>query len=598
MKKITFLALGMFALFGWQASAQFSESFDAGIPASWTVLNQDGGDYTWAGVTTIPHTGAGHVVVHWEAAAHNDLLISPTIAVAAGVNDQFSFWAGINGTSWTENFEVRVSTTGTAAADFTVLGAGTVTTDAFAGNYTKFVYNLTPYVGQNIHVAIVAVDTDRFYLYVDDVVSDALPSCVAPIDGVADVTSTTSADLSWTTGGAANSEVVVQAAGTGVPADANDTGVNVTGTTYTATVSAATMYEFYVRDECTLGSEFSEWSGPFAFNTFVVPGCSAPITPADGATEVPTGDITFEWAAPTTGDPATSYDMYYGETADDVTNFVGNFEDTTALITITGFDVTFYWRIVPINEAGEATGCEGDAWSFTTQSPPLPPVNDECAGAIAITAAGDFATGAIVTTNSGATEDTLVPSCQANVDSTVWYTVVVPASGTLTLETQAADGSSLSDTIIVAYTGTCGALVAAGCNDDKDADNSDFFSTLPLTGLVGGSTLYVAVSRYGSSGGAAGEFQLAAYDASLLATDTFDTAAFVSYPNPVSDVLNLSYNKNITDVNVFNLLGQQVLSKSVNANQSKIDMSTLSAGTYMVKVTSDNQVKTIKVMKQ
>ena len=38
--------------------------------------------------------------------------------------------------------------------------------------------------------------------------------------------------------------------------------------------------------------------------------------------------------------------------------------------------------------------------------------------------------------------------------------------------------------------------------------------------------------------------------------------------------------------------------KSLNANQSRIDMSQLSKGTYMVKVTADNQVKTIKVSKE
>jgi hypothetical protein len=46
------------------------------------------------------------------------------------------------------------------------------------------------------------------------------------------------------------------------------------------------------------------------------------------------------------------------------------------------------------------------------------------------------------------------------------------------------------------------------------------------------------------------------------------------------------------------LVGQEVMTKAVNANQSQIDMSHLSAGTYLVKVTADNQVKTIKVIKE
>jgi hypothetical protein len=83
-----------------------------------------------------------------------------------------------------------------------------------------------------------------------------------------------------------------------------------------------------------------------------------------------------------------------------------------------------------------------------------------------------------------------------------------------------------------------------------------------------------------------------------LANATFDNSTFTYYPNPVKDVLNLSYSKNITNVAVYNLLGQQIIVKTVNGNQSQIDMSNLSNGTYMVKVTADNKVKTIKVMKQ
>ena len=35
----------------------------------------------------------------------------------------------------------------------------------------------------------------------------------------------------------------------------------------------------------------------------------------------------------------------------------------------------------------------------------------------------------------------------------------------------------------------------------------------------------------------------------------------------------------------------------MDANQAQVDMSNLPSGTYLVKVTSDNQVKTVKVIK-
>lgn len=83
-----------------------------------------------------------------------------------------------------------------------------------------------------------------------------------------------------------------------------------------------------------------------------------------------------------------------------------------------------------------------------------------------------------------------------------------------------------------------------------------------------------------------------------LATNQFDKSQFTYYPNPVKDVLNISDIKNITAVSVFNLLGQQVMTRTINGNTAQIDMSHLANGTYMVKVTSDNLINTIKVVKQ
>jgi hypothetical protein len=85
---------------------------------------------------------------------------------------------------------------------------------------------------------------------------------------------------------------------------------------------------------------------------------------------------------------------------------------------------------------------------------------------------------------------------------------------------------------------------------------------------------------------------------SALATNPFDKSNFSYYPNPVKDILNIAYIEEITSVSVYNLLGQEVLSNSSNDNLTKINMSSLTKGTYLVKVTADNLVKTIKVIKQ
>lgn len=83
-----------------------------------------------------------------------------------------------------------------------------------------------------------------------------------------------------------------------------------------------------------------------------------------------------------------------------------------------------------------------------------------------------------------------------------------------------------------------------------------------------------------------------------LSSGSFNNSKFVYYPNPVKDMLNLSYEQNITHVAVYNLVGQEIITKKFDANQAQIDMSGLASGTYLVKVTADNNTKTFKVIKE
>ncbi|MCF6129307.1 T9SS type A sorting domain-containing protein [Flavobacterium sp. AS60] len=83
-----------------------------------------------------------------------------------------------------------------------------------------------------------------------------------------------------------------------------------------------------------------------------------------------------------------------------------------------------------------------------------------------------------------------------------------------------------------------------------------------------------------------------------LGTADFDLKNVVVYPNPVKDILNISIDRNITAVALYNVLGQQVLTKFFNSNEVAFDISNLTAGTYFVKVASDTEVKTIKIIKQ
>ena len=263
--------------------------------------------------------------------------------------------------------------------------------------------------------------------------------------------------------------------------------------------------------------------------------------------------------------------------------------------TITGLTAgqTYYVRVFTTT----ATALQNTTFDICIGTPPPAPANDDCTGAIEITPGGTISSFPVVGSTVSATNTTGLPTltCVAtNRSNDVWYSVVVPDSGSLTIETNPTTGTVMTDTVLTVFSGACGSLVEVGCDDDSSTSGA--FSLISLTGQTPGSTLYIGVWRYGTT--LDGDFQVSAYDASLLSNSAFESGSFKSFPNPVKNVLNLSYDKNISNVAVFNIVGQEVMTKVVNANQSQIDMSNLSAGTYLVKVTADNQVKTIKVIKE
>ena len=62
--------------------------------------------------------------------------------------------------------------------------------------------------------------------------------------------------------------------------------------------------------------------------------------------------------------------------------------------------------------------------------------------------------------------------------------------------------------------------------------------------------------------------------------------------------MTISNNNTIDSVEITSILGQKMMVKSVNDLQTEIDLSELSNGIYFVKVTSEGQEKTVKIVKE
>ncbi|HLA55066.1 MAG TPA: GEVED domain-containing protein [Flavobacterium sp.] len=268
--------------------------------------------------------------------------------------------------------------------------------------------------------------------------------------------------------------------------------------------------------------------------------------------------------------------------------------DVSSPFVVTNLQPSTYYEFYVRANCG-ANGSSVWAGPFQFKSGPVSVANDECATAYTLTPGGVFDDNPLTATNEGATKSVGPPDPTCSpfaFGGDVWFSIVVPASGNITVETKYADASPLVDTVLTLFTGDCNNLTTMACNDEG---GDGAFSLAALTGLTPGSTIYARVWEYGND--TIGAFRVSAYDTSL-GTDSFHNIDFTYYPNPVKNILNLSYSQDISEVKVYNLLGQQVSAKPVNATQNQIDMSHLRQGTYMVKVTIGNQVKTIKVLKE
>ena len=82
-----------------------------------------------------------------------------------------------------------------------------------------------------------------------------------------------------------------------------------------------------------------------------------------------------------------------------------------------------------------------------------------------------------------------------------------------------------------------------------------------------------------------------------LATQETNALKLAYYPNPVKNVLNITNDINITNVNVYDLTGKKVITKEFDSKSVNIDVSSLPKGVYVVRAGSKNGANTIKIVK-
>jgi len=446
------------------------------------------------------------------------------------------------------------------------------------------------------------------------------PSCLEPTAGSASAITETTADLGWTENNTATTWNIEW----GVDGFTQGMGTTITGTEdnpYTLSgLTATTAYDFYVQSDCG-GGDLSDWAGPYSFTTSAPPTandecanaidldafinadgtCTITYTGSNVGATNSAGEVGISAGCTYFGTDPTPDDIWFtltvpatgGFTYDDIVTpgfssivevYTGVCGGLTAITPVnctnagglktfdglTAGDTVFirYWDYASDNEGG-LEFCLGIA----------PPANDECAGAVEL-----FVGTEVMGDTTNATDSGVIGSCPAaGGDQDIWYSFVATA----TMATEGAIFSTTADHL--ALYDDCAANTANEIACLVDAENS------PV--LVSGDTYYVRAYNNGTANKVAGPITITLMEGTLSTTDFNGKTIFSYYPNPVNNTLTLNAQQAITNVTVFNMLGQEVIRTAPNAVSKDVDMSNLQSGAYFVQVTVGSAVETVKIIK-
>lgn len=115
-----------------------------------------------------------------------------------------------------------------------------------------------------------------------------------------------------------------------------------------------------------------------------------------------------------------------------------------------------------------------------------------------------------------------------------------------------------------------------------------------------GQTINISLQHLGKDGlGAIGDnaFIDNIEFSTVLNNESFQFNGLKVYPNPTNNLIYINNSENISRINILNLSGQVLSNKIYDSKSITLDVSEYSSGVYFVKITSNNESKTVKVIK-
>ncbi|WP_121667063.1 T9SS type A sorting domain-containing protein [Mesonia aquimarina] len=326
------------------------------------------------------------------------------------------------------------------------------------------------------------------------------------------------------------------------------------------------------------GYNFTPQSNNGGNVTMAVPNPTANPTPADGATDVyvfgtigqnqqgqpvSTYAVALSWEAATSGDEPTAYDVVFnGNVLGTLNPNEGETTPPTSVnITGVGLGSENTWQIIAKNADGSATGSE--EWSFTV-------ITEED-----ISVAPEAVTEAIVP------EDTATDVAIESVDN----------------------NGTPEPAVLMAYSAAQTGAPATSYELFIGTSETDLQSAGEAPGLIRyffgaqyNTTYYWKLVAKNNAGDAPDSPVWSFTTEPDASVNNVTENTFKHYIN--NNVLTIEANTAIENIRIFNILGQQVATQDISAQQTEVNVSSFKAGVYLAQVQIAGKTQTFKFIKK
>ena len=145
------------------------ESFEGDF-SDWSQINNNADTVYWgfyqeSGNIDLARTGTIGAGIYYSTSGNDDYLVTPQFFIPENKDIEFTVWAHSQDPTYLEDFNVKLSTTGSSVDDFSN-NLGEVR--GVPSEWTQYSYDLSQFGGQSVYLTVHCVSVDRFYLFLDD----------------------------------------------------------------------------------------------------------------------------------------------------------------------------------------------------------------------------------------------------------------------------------------------------------------------------------------------------------------------------------------------------------------------------------------------